>query len=97
MAVTDGVQFGVHAAFGALDQAATPPVRRVNSPPDCLLTLRTHVHAGRCPVGFEVGRINHHGLLFAVVSGQTGHHPGEGAFVAPTSSDRTRFCACRIP
>ena len=24
MAITDGVQFGVHAAFGAPDQAATP-------------------------------------------------------------------------
>ena len=60
------------------------PVRRVNSPPDCLLILRTHPHAGRCPVGFEVGRINHHGLLFAVVSRQTGHHPGEDAFVAPS-------------
>jgi len=35
-------------------------------------------------VGFEVGRINHHGLLFAVVSRQTGHHPGEDALVAPS-------------
>ena len=33
---------------------------------------------------FEVGRINRHGLLFAVVSGQTGHHPAEDAFVAPS-------------
>ena len=32
----------------------------------------------------QVGRIYHHGLIFAVLSGQSGHHPGEDALVALT-------------
>jgi hypothetical protein len=30
-----------------------------------------------------LGGIDHHSLLFAVFGSQTGHHPGEDAFVAP--------------
>ena len=31
----------------------------------------------------QVGGIDHRGLLFTVFGSQTGHHPGEDAFVAP--------------
>ena len=34
-------------------------------------------------MGLEICRVDHHGLLFAVLSGQTCHHPGEDAFLAP--------------
>ncbi len=34
-------------------------------------------------MGLQVGGIAHHGLLFTVFGGQTRHHPGEDAFVAP--------------
>jgi hypothetical protein len=34
-------------------------------------------------VGLQVGGVDHHGLLFAVVGSQTCHHLGEDAFVAP--------------
>ena len=41
-------------------------------------------HAGRCPMCFQIGRVDHDGLLFAVLSGQTSHHPGEDALIAPS-------------
>ena len=34
-------------------------------------------------MGLEVGRVDHHGLPLAVLSGQTGHHPGEDTLIAP--------------
>ena len=43
-----------------------------------------HTHAGRCSVGLEVSRVDHGRLLFAVLSRQTGHHPGKDTLVAPT-------------
>lgn len=40
-------------------------------------------HAGRRSMGLEICRVDHHGLLFAVLGGQICHHPGEDAFLAP--------------
>jgi len=34
-------------------------------------------------VGLQVCRVDHHGLLFAVLGRQTRHHPGEDALIAP--------------
>lgn len=39
-------------------------------------------HAGRGAVCLQGCRIGHHGLLFAMAGGRTGHHPGEDAPVA---------------
>lgn len=74
LAVADRMQFGVHAALGAANQAATPPFSR---PP-------FHAHAGRCPVRFQVGCVDHHGLCLTVIGRQAHHHPREDALFAPT-------------
>ncbi|WP_367646556.1 hypothetical protein [Ruegeria arenilitoris] len=34
-------------------------------------------------MGLQVGGVDHRSLLFIVFGSQTGHHPGEDAFVAP--------------
>lgn len=43
-----------------------------------------HAHAGRCPVSLQVSGVDHHSFLFAVLDGQTSHHPGEDALIAPS-------------
>ena len=40
-------------------------------------------HAGRCPVDLQIGGVHRDGLFFAVLGGETGHHPCEDAHVAP--------------
>lgn len=40
-------------------------------------------HAGRCPVDFQVGCIDHDGLLLDVFDSQTGDNPREDAQVVP--------------
>ena len=64
------MQLGIHAALGAADQSSTPPF--------------FHAHAGRCPVSLQVSGVDHHSFLFAVLDGQTSHHPGEDALIAPS-------------
>ena len=34
-------------------------------------------------MGLEVGRVDHHGLLFAELGGKACHHPREDTFLAP--------------
>lgn len=50
LAVADGVQFGVHAALSAASKASTSHL--------------FDAHAGCCPVGLQIRRVGHHGLLF---------------------------------
>ena len=63
------MQFRVHAALGATDQATTPPL--------------FGGHAGRRSVGLEVCRVDHHGRLLTVFRRQSGHHPREDPLIAP--------------
>ncbi len=35
-------------------------------------------------MSFQIGGVDHHGFLFVMISGQTCHHPGEDALVAPS-------------
>jgi|TARA_R100001440_G_scaffold32950_1_gene51742 hypothetical protein len=64
------MKFGVHAAFGSSNQTSTPPL--------------SDAQTGRCAMGLQLGSINHHGILFAALGGQSHHHLCENAFVAPT-------------
>lgn len=56
-----------------------PLVRPIRRPRPPLF----HAHARRCSVGLEIGRVDHHGLLFTELGGQAGHHSSEDALVAP--------------
>ena len=73
------MRLGVHAALGAPDQASFAIVARTNGA-TWLIPL-FYAHGGRGPVGLEIGRVDHHGLLFTVLGGQAGHDPGEDGLV----------------
>lgn len=62
------MQLRVHTVLRATDQE-TPPL----------------FHAGACyrTMGFELGRVNHHGLRLTVLGSQTDHQPREDAFLTP--------------
>ncbi|CUK18344.1 hypothetical protein RUE5091_04242 [Ruegeria denitrificans] len=36
----------------------------------------------RCPMGLQVGRVDHDGFLFAMIGSKTGHYLSEDALVA---------------
>ena len=42
-----------------------------------------YAHAGRCPVGLEIGCVDYYGLLFVVVGLQTDHYLRKDAFIVP--------------
>jgi len=62
-----------------------------------------HAHAGRGPVCLQVGRVDHHGLLLAVLRSQANHDTSEYALVAPSLPAviqglvRTVFRRCIAP
>ena len=83
LAITNGMEFRVHTAFGAASQTSTSPF---------------YAHAGRGAVGFQIGGINHNGLFLAMPGGQNHHDLGKiSLFHSTASSDCTRSCADHTP
>ena len=82
LAIANGVEFGVHPAFGP-----TPLGRLLrNRLPGSGSGVHApffNAHAGRCVVGLQIGRVDHDSFFLTVTGSEADHHLRENAPIAP--------------